>query len=435
MNRKFPCNRRQILTSAAAFAAALAVPRSAAAASTLNLRMVPGTAALLPSGPPSPVWQFDGPQVLRFKRRDELQLAISNETPGPLALNWLGLDGVAAAEPLIGQPALAPGSRANMTLPLKQASTFLIDPRFLGDGKERPARPRVLIVEETEKVSADRDEVLLIEDWRLRADGTALAPGSDPKDTVAMFTANGAASQEIKLRPNERLRLRIVNGCARSVVGLKIDGVDVRVIAIDGQPSEPFPARDGQLVLAPGARSDVIIDAAMPSGSSASIMLFGGGSPVTIAKLLVDGAVARPAPLPLATALPSNGLPAELRFQNALRAELVFDGTAQADWVTPATFALTSAPVFKAKRGRVVMLTITNRAPSPIALRLHGHHARLLDRLDDGWKPYWIDTLLLDIGQTQRIAFLAEHAGNWLIEGAQIGWPSPKLVRWFAVEN
>ena len=31
---------------------------------------------------------------------------------------------------------------------------------------------------------ADRDEVLLIEDWRLRPDGTAVAPGTDPKDAA-----------------------------------------------------------------------------------------------------------------------------------------------------------------------------------------------------------------------------------------------------------
>lgn len=436
---KYALSRRRLLAGAAAWAAGSVLPvlpvQLAAAASPVSLRLSPGTATLRPNGPASPIWQFDGPPVLRFKRGDELQIAVSNETSAPTALSWVGIDGAAAAEPLTGQPPLAAGGRSSVTLPLKHAGTFVIDPRLLGDGKERPARPSVLIVEESDKAAADRDEVLLIEDWRVRPDGTPLSPGIEPKDTVALFTANGAPSQDITLRPNERLRLRVVNGCARAVIGLKIDGVDVRVVAIDGQPSEPFPARDGQLVLAPAARVDVMIDATLPAGSNAPIILFGGGPPVAIAKLAVDGAAVRPAPLPSTAALPSNGLPTELRFQNAMRAELAFDGSPQADWTTPASFALTSAPIFKAKRGRVVMLTIVNRAPSPIALRLHGHHARLLDRLDDGWKPYWIDTLLLDTGQTQRIAFLAEHAGNWLIEGAQIGWSAPKLVRWFAVEN
>jgi hypothetical protein len=39
-----------------------------------------------------------------------------------------------------------------------------------------------------------------------------------------------------------------------------------------------------------------------------------------------------------------------------------------------------------------------------------------LDRLDDGWKPFWLDTLAIEPGQTQRIALSAEYAGCWLIE-------------------
>ena len=53
---------------------------------------------------------------------------------------------------------------------------------------------------------------------------------------------------------------------------------------------------------------------------------------------------------------------------------------------------------------------------------LHGHHFRLLDRLDDGWKPFWLDTLAVEPGQTQRIAFLAEYAGRYLIESVATDW-------------
>ncbi len=435
----FLTDRRSLLAGASLVAVTAAFPsrRAIAASVPLSLRAAPGTISVRGKAA-TPVWQLIGPstpRILRYRRSDELQVAFTNDLPVPAVLNWTGIDGAAAAEPLTGQPPLSPGGRATFSLPLRQAGTFMLDMRLLGDGAERPSTPLVLVVDEEQKPHADKDEVLLIEDWRLRADNTALAPGVDPKDATALFTVNGNATQDIALRPNERLRLRIVNGCQRAVFGLKIENHDVRVIAVDGQPAEPFPARDGQLVIAPGGRIDVVIDATMPSGSTASVMLFGGGPPAVIAKLLTSGAAIRPSPLPLAPALPSNGLPTELRFQNALRAELAFDGAAQSGWTTPAAFATSSAPIVKARRGRIVMLNIVNRAPSPIVMRLHGHHARLLDRLDDGWKPYWNDTILLDTGQTQRIAFLAEHVGNWLIEAMQPGWSSPKLVRWFAVES
>src|SRR5436305_1046092 len=76
----------------------------------------------------------------------------------------------------------------------------------------------------------------------------------------------------------------------------------------------------------------------------------------------------------------------------------------------------------------------TNRAAIATVFHLHGHHFRLLDRLDDGWKPFWLDTLAIEPGQTQRIAFLAEYAGRYLIESVATDWAAPRLVRWYAVE-
>jgi FtsP/CotA-like multicopper oxidase with cupredoxin domain len=81
-----------------------------------------------------------------------------------------------------------------------------------------------------------------------------------------------------------------------------------------------------------------------------------------------------------------------------------------------------------------VVLALTNRAGIATVFHLHGHHFRLLDRLDDGWKPFWLDTLAVEPGQTQRIALSAEYAGRWLIEAVASDWAAPRLVRWYSVE-
>jgi FtsP/CotA-like multicopper oxidase with cupredoxin domain len=141
----------------------------------------------------------------------------------------------------------------------------------------------------------------------------------------------------------------------------------------------------------------------------------------------------RDAPLPAAAALPSNGLPARLDLRNALRIDLTLGGT-QTDWMPPVNFAQASAPAFRAKSGRTVVLALTNRAAIPTVFHLHGHHFRLLDRLDDGWKPFWLDTLAIEAGQTQRIAFAADYVGRWLIESMATDWAAPRLVRWYSVE-
>jgi FtsP/CotA-like multicopper oxidase with cupredoxin domain len=275
---------------------------------------------------------------------------------------------------------------------------------------------------------------LLIEDWRLRPDGTAIAPGIEPKDTAAVYTINGRPSLDIPVRANERLRLRFINGFQRNVIAIKIEGHDVRVMAVDSQPSEPFLARNGALVLAPGTRIDAFIDATAAPGSTTPILLHDGKEARPIARLVTSNEPPiRATPLPSAPPLPSNGLPAQLDLKNASRFDLTLGGP-QADWVTPASFAATAPLAFRAKTGRTVVLALTNRAEIPTVFHLHGHHFRLLDRLDDGWKPFWLDTLAIDPRQTQRIAFAAEYAGRWLMESTATDWAAPRLVRWYNVE-
>ena len=65
---------------------------------------------------------------------------------------------------------------------------------------ERPSPALPLVVAESEPVAVDRDEVFLIEDWRLRPDGTAIAPGIDPKDAPPLYTINGLATLDIAAR-------------------------------------------------------------------------------------------------------------------------------------------------------------------------------------------------------------------------------------------
>jgi FtsP/CotA-like multicopper oxidase with cupredoxin domain len=251
---------------------------------------------------------------------------------------------------------------------------------------------------------------------------------------MTIHTINGRTSFDFSARANERIRLRIINGGQRSVIAVKLEGLDVRVMAVDGQPSEPFPARNGAVVLAPGGRIDVFIDITATAGTETLILLHDGKEARPIGKIRVASEPPiRPTPLPPAPPLPSNGLPERLDLKNAIRADLALGGPA-GDWVPPAKFSATAPPAFRAKAGRVVVLALTNRAAIASVFHLHGHHFRLLDRLDDGWKPFWLDTLAIEPGQTQRIAFLAEYAGRYLIESVATDWAAPRLVRWYAVE-
>jgi FtsP/CotA-like multicopper oxidase with cupredoxin domain len=438
-DRTLRLDRRELLTGlgAAVLGPAMASIAGAQGRPSLTLRAKAGVIALRPGAPDTPIWSLQGPTPepgFRFKRGDELDVTLQNELPVPAVLNWRGIDGAPAAEPLAARMPLAPGAKESFVVPLRYAGTFLCDLRLLGDGQPRPSGARALVVQESDAITVDRDEVLLIEDWRLRPDGTAIAPGTDSKDAMPLYTINGLTTLDIPVRTHQRLRFRFINSCQRNVIALKIEGLDVRVMAIDSQPAEPFMARGGTLVLAPGTRVDALIDAAVPPGSTSSILLHNGREARPLARLVASNEPPlRDAPLPVAPPLPSNGLPTQLDLKNALRVDLTLGGP-QADWVTPASFASAAVPAFRVRVGRTVVLALTNRANIPEIFHLHGHHFRLLDRLDDGWKPYWLDTLAIDSGQTQRIALSAEYGGRWLMEAVATDWAAPRLVRWYSVE-
>jgi len=438
-DRIFQLTRRELMAGLGAAVLSPAMSRTAAAQGRpgLSLQAKAGVAALRPGGPETPIWSLATPSPetgLRFKRGDQLEVTLGNDLPVPAVLNWRGIDGVPAAEPLLARTSVAAEAKDSFQVPLRHAGIFLCDIGLLGDGQARPSSARALVVNESEPVTVDRDEVFLIEDWRLRPDGTAIAPGIDPKDTAAVYTINGRSSPDIPVRANERVRLRFINAFQRNVIAIKIEGLDVRVMALDSQPSEPFLARNGALVLAPGTRVDAFVDATAPPGSTTPILLHDGKEARPIARLVTSHEPPiRAAPLPSAPPLPSNGLPVRLDLKGAVRFDVALGGP-PADWVMPVNFAASAPPVFRARAGRTVVLALTNRAEIPTVFHLHGHHFRLLDRLDDGWKPFWLDTLAIDPGQTQRIAFAAEYSGRWLMESIATDWAAPRLVRWYNVE-
>src|ERR1700675_4463445 len=204
-DRIFPLNRRELMAGLGAAALGPAIPPMAVAQGrpSLMLQAKAGAIALRPGQPETPIWSLGGSapdRDISFKRGGTLDITLLNDLPVSTVLNWHGIDGVPAAEPLAALAPLAPGAKQTLSIPLRHAGTFMCDLRLLGDGQARPSPARALIVAESEPVPVDRDEVFLIEDWRLRPDGTAIAPGIDPKDAATVYSINGQASLDIPIR-------------------------------------------------------------------------------------------------------------------------------------------------------------------------------------------------------------------------------------------
>src|ERR1700742_3683473 len=109
--RIFRPNRRELMSGLTATLVAGPMRPSIAAESRPPLALTAQAAslALRPGQPDSPIWALQASTGdTRFKRGDRLDFRFENGTVVPVALNWRGIDGVPQAEPLLGQPALAP---------------------------------------------------------------------------------------------------------------------------------------------------------------------------------------------------------------------------------------------------------------------------------------------------------------------------------------
>ncbi|QIP09521.1 multicopper oxidase family protein [Bradyrhizobium symbiodeficiens] len=433
----FEPNRRELLAGlgaalGASTAGLMAGGAAPAVTAQIALQARAASLALKPDRPPTPIWELAAASHLRdvrLKRGDRCELVFRNDLPVPLAPVWYGLNSGAPTDPLRGRAPAPPNAVETSIISMLNAGTLLADFRLFEDDQKQPVRPLPVIVAESSPVTVDSDVVLLIEEWRLRQDGTAVPPGQDPKDARPLYTINGQTSFELSAMGNQRLRLRLINGSQRTVLAIKLEGHDVRVMALDGQPAEPFSARNGAVVLAPGARADAFVDAA----TSAALLLHDGKEARQVGRLKISGQLERRVPLMPAQPLPPNDLPEKLDLKGALRFDVAL-GAADIDWARPANFSTASAPIFRARTGRTVVLALKNTGPLTTVFHLHGHPFRLLDRLDDGWKPYWLDTLAVEPGQTQRVAFAATAPGRWLIESVATDWAAPRLVRWYGVE-
>jgi FtsP/CotA-like multicopper oxidase with cupredoxin domain len=333
-----------------------------------------------------------GPAI-RVRWGGEVRVRLVNGLAEPTTLCW---HGVRTPSPMDGSvpPLVAPGASVEYRFTVRDAGTFFY--RAAQRAQQEAGLYGALIVAEPAPPPVDQDHVLIFDGRRTR------------NHASHRYTVNGASSLDIPVRANERLRLRFINASTAQAMNARIENHRVTVMALDGQPAEPFVSSDGRIVLGPGNRADIFIDATLGPGRVAPIaFLTEGGEPPAV-RLIYGAAFARSSPLGEPAPLPANPLPQRMNFPRALRVTLPIEG--------PGAAPTRARSLFTAERGRTVVMSLDNRDAGAHVVHLHGHHFRLLDRLDDGWKPYWLDTVLVMGRQTVRIAFVADNPGRWPVE-------------------
>jgi FtsP/CotA-like multicopper oxidase with cupredoxin domain len=407
------------------------------------------------------LWAFDeavpGP-VLRVRLGEEVRVRLKNRSAKPLSLHWHGvrivngMDGVGG----LTQAPVAPGKDFDYRFTPPDAGTYLIRPIVLGGSAEPTERglSALLIVEERERLPADHDYALLFDDWRLNPDGS-LAPFGELLEAATtgrlgnFLAVNGNPPPlAVEAAPGSRIRLRLANLCNARSTGIRFDDLRAYVIGVDGQPTENFEPLRSTLPFAPGTRYDLIFDLPAEAGAKGAVTaLLGPGVPLlTIA---TAGAPPQRPALPPIGAPPQNKLlPPAIRLQDATRRDLViaggarrgpagepvYDGDPRKIWtVNGAAGDVGAKPLFSVKRNTPIALAIKNTTPAVQVLHLHGHVFRLLHPFDDGWEPYFLDTVQVPEGRTVRIAFQADNPGKWLIASTVLERFDTGLWTWFEV--
>jgi FtsP/CotA-like multicopper oxidase with cupredoxin domain len=387
-----------------------------------------------------------GPPV-RLRKGQELKLRLVNRLTEPTTLNFPGLRSANASAGYGGLTGerLAPGASADIRFAPPDAGFNLYLPHAGATDAAQQGRGLFgpIIVDEAEKPDVDQDVAVVLSDWSLDERGQIRDDFADPAFSRgagrkgALVFANGdAAPLKLTARPGARIRLRLANAATARLTNVGIEGAKTLIVAVDGQPSEPFEPLHNQFPMGPGARFELMFD--MPRGADAAVRLALRGDEGAADQPFVTIA-AQGEPVPergVPPRLPPNPLlPAEIALEASHRTDIALTGGGAAPFALNGVSFVDWAPkpAFILPRNAPTVFAIANRTAVVQTMRLGGHVARLLHSMDDGWEPYWRDTILIQPGRTAHVAFVADNPGKWPIESAIPEHRAEGVGAWFQV--
>lgn len=403
--------------------------------------------------PDTDVWSFGGTvpgPVLRVKQGERLTVVVKNELAQDTTVHWHGIrlphamDGV----PHLTQKPIAPGERFTYDFIVPDAGTYWYHPHSRSYEQVARGLYGALIVEEPDPPKVDRDEVWVLSDWRVDREARITADFGNLRDVSHdgrignTVTLNGQVRDEVRVAAGERLRLRLINACSARVMALEFKGHQPVMIALDGHPIEPQAPEKGRVVLGPGMRADLVLDATgMPGERYQVIDSWYRGREYRLVDLLYGDHRLR-APSAEKLHLPANPVP-EPDLARAERHDVVFSGGAMGSmtgamldgqrlepraliqrgkaWAINGVAAgdhdadHAVAPFLTLKRGTSCVLAMHNDTPWPHPIHLHGHTFLVLavNGAPSALRE-WRDTVLLQPREKADIAFVADNPGDWM---------------------
>ncbi|OJH38161.1 copper oxidase [Cystobacter ferrugineus] len=379
------------------------------------------------------VWAYNG-QVpgprLRIRLGETLRVRFTNRLPQETTIHWHGvrlpnaMDGV----PHATQPPVQPGETFVYEFTPKDAGTFWFHPHVRSSEQVERGLYGVLIVEDAKPPPYSRDVVWVIDDWLLD-ETRQLFPRFNTRHDLAhdgrwgnVITVNGRTDEVLRVRPGERVRLRLLNASNGRVVTPDFSGLQAKLIAVDGMYLRA-PIEPSGFELAPGNRVD--IDLTFNQLSAAPLRIFErffARQPNHLADIVLEGE-------PVDT--PDFGSPARARVpvwreglevpeHHAFRLNARGGGPLGIEWtIDGKAFAGHShahEPGLTLRQGQFYRLRYVNESARLHPIHLHGMFFRLLAR--NGVpveESFFRDTVLVHGREEVDIALVPTDVGSWMM--------------------
>ncbi|MBI5276098.1 MAG: multicopper oxidase family protein [Burkholderiales bacterium] len=444
-------SRRDFVATLPMLLAGCALRTPAAATREFQLDAAPAVLAVDPQARAVPAWAFGGSvpgPLLRARQGERLRVVLRNALPQATTVHWHGvrvpnaMDGV----PHLTQPPVPPGGDFRYEFQLPDAGTYWYHSHLQSAEQVERGLYGVLVVEEREPPAVDRDLAWVLDDWRLTPEGR-IAEGFLAAHDVShagrignVVTLNGSGEPpDLVLRRGERVRLRLLNAANGRIFGLQFEGHAPRIIALDGQPVAPHEPARGRVVLGPGMRCDLVLDATAAAGRRYAVRdTFYRAQSYDLVHIAYPDAPLRERPPDALPPLAANPLP-EPDLARAIRHEIVFEGGMMGGmhralldgsprdfgsllrqgkaWAVNGVVASGHgmAPLLTLPRGGSVVLAMRNDTRWHHPIHLHGHTFRVLTRGGRATTHReWQDTVLMEPMERVEIAFVADNPGDWM---------------------
>jgi FtsP/CotA-like multicopper oxidase with cupredoxin domain len=250
--------------------------------------------------------QFPGP-TLRFNEGDVARIRLHNSLANDeTSLHWHGLllpndqDGV----PHLTTPPVAPGGTFTYEFPVRQSGTYWYH-SHTGMQEQRGVLGSIVVLpRKPDVVHADRDQVLVLNDWTnespqevlrtlkrgsnwysiqkgapqsllgavragflgeyVKREGARLPPMDVADVAYDAFLVNGQRRFQVEGKPGETIRLRVINASASSYFYVESSTGPLTIVAADGPAVEPVSVQ--RLLIGIAETYDVLVK--VPSAGS-----------------------------------------------------------------------------------------------------------------------------------------------------------------------